>query len=74
MFYTYDGSSCDVFVDGSEEWGGYSNGSYSDGGYSDGEVAKIDVPVWYEPRDRGWYGFTVGNGPRGRISFSSLWE
>ncbi|KAJ4371293.1 hypothetical protein N0V83_004510 [Neocucurbitaria cava] len=54
--------------------GGYN--SYG-GGYNnsdEAEVPKINVPVWYEPRDRGWYGFTVGNGPRGRISFSSLWE
>lgn len=36
-------------------------------------ASKIDVEVLYEPRERGYWGVTVGNGPRGSVSFSSLW-
>ncbi|CAO2655680.1 Nn.00g044830.m01.CDS01 [Neocucurbitaria sp. VM-36] len=61
IFFKYDGSTCEVFVD-------------DDVSYGYNATTKIDVPVLYEPRDRGWYGLTVGNGPRGSISFSSLWE
>ncbi|KAF9695665.1 hypothetical protein EKO04_006574 [Ascochyta lentis] len=59
IFFKYDGV-CEVFVDDRTETG--YNAS-----------AKIDVSVLYEPRERGWWGMTVGNGPRGSVSFSSLW-
>jgi hypothetical protein len=58
IFYKYDGT-CEVFLDDART------------GYN--ASGKIDVEVWYEPRERGWWGLTVGNGPRGSISFSSLW-
>ncbi|KAF1927073.1 uncharacterized protein M421DRAFT_181353 [Didymella exigua CBS 183.55] len=59
IFYKYDGT-CEVFLDD------HTNTRYNASG-------KIDVEVWYEPRERGWWGPSVGNGPRGSISFSSLW-
>ncbi|KAF1348346.1 hypothetical protein EJ07DRAFT_160151 [Lizonia empirigonia] len=59
IFFKYDGI-CEVFVDGRAA-GGYNSS------------AKLDVLVLYEPRERGWWGLTVGNGPRGSINFSSLW-
>lgn len=59
IFYKYDGL-CEVFVD-----------DQAADGYN--ASAKIDVQVLYEPRERGWWGPTVGNGPRGSISFASLW-
>lgn len=59
IFFKYDGI-CEVFVD--DRIADWTNTS-----------AKINVEVLYEPRERGWWGPTFGNGPRGSISFSSLW-
>ncbi|KZM26233.1 hypothetical protein ST47_g2621 [Ascochyta rabiei] len=59
IFFKYSGV-CEVFVDE------YAATEYN-------ASVKIDVPVLYEPRETGWWGLTVGNGPRGRVSFSSLW-
>ncbi|KAJ8116894.1 hypothetical protein OPT61_g1783 [Boeremia exigua] len=59
IFFKYDGN-CEVFLAGDAEYG--VNAS-----------AKINVEVLYEPTERGWWGSSFGNGPRGSISFSSLW-
>lgn len=59
IFFKYDGT-CEVFLDDHADFGYNASG-------------KINVEVLYEPRERGWWGLTVGNGPRGSISFSSLW-
>lgn len=59
IFYKYDGA-CEVFLD-----------IHADAGFN--SSGKVDVEVWYEPRERGWWGPTVGNGPRGSVSFASLW-
>ncbi|KAJ4346253.1 hypothetical protein N0V95_005569 [Ascochyta clinopodiicola] len=59
IFFKYSGV-CEVFVD-----------DHAEDGYN--TSAKIDVSVLYEPRETGWWGLTVGNGPRGSVSFSSLW-
>ncbi|KAF2997840.1 hypothetical protein E8E13_001698 [Curvularia kusanoi] len=59
IFFTYNGQ-CEVFVDN-----GVANLANSSG--------QVNVEVLYEPRQRGWWSLTVGNGPKGRISFSSLW-
>jgi len=59
IFFKYDGI-CEVFIDDRvADWSDTS--------------AKINVEVLFEPRERGWWGVAVGNGPRGKISFSSLW-
>lgn len=59
IFYKYDGL-CEVFLADEPRYGYNASG-------------KINVEVLYEPRERGWWGPTYGNGPRGSISFSSLW-
>ncbi|KAH6644771.1 hypothetical protein C7974DRAFT_408424 [Boeremia exigua] len=59
IFFKYDGQ-CEVFL-------------AEDVGYGHNASEKIDVEMLYEPRENGWWGPTVGNGPRGSISFSSLW-
>jgi hypothetical protein len=59
IFFKYDGS-CEVFVDD------FSATKYN-------ASSKYDVEVLYEPTQWVGWGLTVGNGPKGRISFSSLW-
>lgn len=59
IFFKYDGQ-CEVFVD--DRVADWSNTS-----------AKINVEVLFEPRERGWWGPSFGNGARGSVRFSSLW-
>ena len=59
IFFKYDGG-CEVFVD--DRVADWSNTS-----------AKINVEVLLEPRERGWWGPSFGNGARGSVRFSSLW-